>query len=113
MTVLRLNHAEELEEIRHQHELPAEKMAQDKSQVTPKSKSPVAFDGIEAPKHRSHVELIRASRRKSVVPGVKIKSHHADNHPFGARRFITEESVSIHGTKQSTMPAPCLFLILS
>ena len=40
---------------------------------------PAAFDTIEAPKHRSHIELIRASRHKSVVPSKKFKSSHGSD----------------------------------
>ena len=49
MASLLLGHAEELEEIRHQHETLVTKVAQDTSQVP--NKPPVAFDTIKAPKH--------------------------------------------------------------
>ena len=43
------------------------------------TKPPVAFDAIEAPKHRSQIELIRASRWKSVVPNKKLKRSDSDS----------------------------------
>ena len=76
MSAMRVSHAEELEQIQHQHDTLAIKISEDTKSTS--TKPPVTFDTIEAPKHRSHIELIRASRRKSVVPSKKLKRSDSD-----------------------------------
>ena len=63
---------EEAENLRTEHDDLKDKVkTEEDTVVDPSQVRPQVFETIDAPKHRSHVEFVKAARRKSIAPKTK------------------------------------------